>query len=71
MVDVSSKGLRCRAVQEIPDRRGMIVPLTEGTVMYELDGNLKNLINVHWDDGFASLVGPDSIEIIDSAVTWN
>ena len=38
MIDVSLKGMRCRAAQEILDIDGTIDVETEGTIIYELEG---------------------------------
>jgi len=38
MIDVSLKGVRCRAAQEILDIDGTIGAATEGTIVYELEG---------------------------------
>ena len=70
MIDVSLKGVRCRAAQEILDLTGTIVPDTEGTIVYELEGEGGELVNVHWDDGTNSLVSSEEIVIIDDALTW-
>ncbi len=70
MIDVSLKGVRCRAAQEILDISGTISVATEGTIIYELEGEGGQLVNVRWDDGTTSLVSSEEIEIIDDAVTW-
>jgi hypothetical protein len=69
MIDVSLKGIRCRAAQEIFDIDGTIGASTEGTIVYELEGEGGQLINVHWDDGTRSLVSSEEIVITDT-VTW-
>jgi len=42
---------------------------TEGTIIYELEGEGGQLVNVHWDDGTRSLVSSEEIVITD-IVTW-
>jgi hypothetical protein len=69
MIDVSLKGVRCRAAQEILDIEGTIGAATEGTIVYELEGEGGQLVNVRWDDGTRSLVSSEEIVITD-AVTW-
>jgi len=69
MIDVSLKGLRCRAATEILDIDGTIDMATEGTIIYELEGEGGQLVNVHWDDGTRSLVSSEEIVITDT-VTW-
>ena len=69
MIDVTLKGIRCRAATEILDIEGTIGASTEGTIVYELEGEGGQLINVHWDDGTRSLVSSEEIVITD-AVTW-
>jgi hypothetical protein len=69
MIDVSLKGTRCRAAAEILDVDGAISAATEGTIIYELEGEGGQLVNVHWDDGTRSLVSSEEIVITD-AVTW-
>ena len=59
MIDVSLKGVRCRAANEILDIDGTIGAATEGTIVYELEGEGGQLVNVHWDDGTRSLVSSD------------
>jgi hypothetical protein len=63
MIDVSLKGVRCRAANEILDIDGTIGASTEGTIVYELEGEGGQLINVCWDDGTRSLVSSDEIII--------
>jgi len=70
MIDVSLKGVRCRAAQDILDISGTIGYATEGTIVYELDGEGGQLVNVQWDDGNTSLVASEEIVITDGAVTW-
>jgi hypothetical protein len=69
MIDVSLKGIRCRAAAEILDVDGAISEATEGTIIYELEGEGGQLVNVHWDDGTRSLVSSEEIVITDT-VTW-
>ena len=69
MIDVSLKGMRCRAAQEILDIDGTIGESTEGTIVYELEGEGGQLVNVCWDDGTRSLVSSEEIVITDP-VTW-
>jgi hypothetical protein len=70
MIDVSLKGVRCRAASEILDIDGTIGESTEGTIVYELEGEGGQLINVRWDDGTRSLVSSEEI-IITDVVIWN
>jgi hypothetical protein len=70
MIDVSLKGVRCRAAQEILDIRRYGQCLDRGTIIYEeLEGEGGQLVNVHWDDGSRSLVSSEEIVITD-LVTW-
>jgi len=64
------KGVRCRAAGEILDIDGTIGAATEGTIVYELEGEGGQLVNVRWDDGTRSLVSSEEIVITD-VVTWN
>jgi hypothetical protein len=70
MIDVSLKGVRCRAASDILDIDGTIGESTEGTIVYELAGEGGQLVNVRWDDGTRTLVSSDEI-IITDLVTWN
>jgi hypothetical protein len=51
------------------DIEGTIGASTEGTILYELEGEGGQLVNVHWDDGSRSLVSSEEIVITDT-VTW-
>ena len=70
MIDVSLKGVRCQAAQEILDLGGNIGAATEGTIIYELEGEAGQLVNVQWDNGTSSLVSSEEIVITDGAVIW-
>ena len=70
MIDVSLRGVRCRAAQEILDLDGTIGAATEGTIVYELEGEGGQLVHVQWDNGASSLVSSEEIEITDHAVIW-
>ena len=70
MIDVSLKGVCCCVAQEILDLIGTISPDTEGTIVYELEGEGGQLVNVRWDDGTNSLVSSEEIVIVDGAVCW-
>jgi hypothetical protein len=70
MIDVSMKGIRCRAANEILDVDGIVGAATEGTIVYELEGEGGQLVNVCWDDGTRTLVSSEEI-IITDFVTWN
>jgi len=51
------------------DIGGSISAATEGTIVYELEGEGGQLVNVRWDDGTRSLVSSEEIVITD-LVTW-
>lgn len=70
MLDTSSKGMRCRATQEIRSNRGIVTSSTGGTIQYEIKNLGRHLINVHWDNGLRLNVFPNEIEIIDGDFLW-
>ncbi|MGH7824785.1 MAG: hypothetical protein ACREQ7_06375 [Candidatus Binatia bacterium] len=70
MIDVSLRGIRCKAAQEIPDLEGSVGVATEGTIVYELEGDGGQLVNVQWDDGSSSLVSSEEIVITDGGISW-
>lgn len=70
LIDTSLRGIRCKAAQEIIDLAGTIGAATEGTIVYELDGEGGQLVNVQWDDGTTSLVSSEEIVITDGDIVW-
>ena len=70
MIDVSLKGVRCRAAQEILDSDGTVGVATEGTIIYEVEGEGGQLVSVCWDNGVRSLVSSEEIVITDGEVIW-
>jgi hypothetical protein len=70
-VDITSKGLRCRAAQDIPSYEGTIRSFSEGTIVYELVGCNGDLVNVYWDHGVDSLVWADEIVVTDLGIVWH
>jgi hypothetical protein len=70
MIDVSLRGVRCRAAQEILDSDATVGVATEGTIVYELEGEGGQLVSVQWDTGTTCLVSSEEIEITDSSVSW-
>lgn len=65
MIDLSSKGIKCRALRDIPSYQGTVSASTEGIIQYEIENLGRHLINVHWDNGLTMNVFPNEIEIID------
>lgn len=65
MIDLSSKGIKCRAVRDIQSYQGTVCASAEGTIQYEIENLGRPLINVHWDNGLRLNVFPNEIEIID------
>ena len=70
MIDLSSRGMKCRAVRNIQSYQGTISAFTEGTIQYEIENLDRHLINVHWDNGLSMNVFPNEIEIIDGDLLW-
>jgi len=69
MIDLSSEGMKCRAVRDIQGYQGTVSASMEGTIQYEIENLGRHLINVHWDNGLRLNVFPNEIEIIDG-VLW-
>ena len=65
MIDLSSKGIKCRAVRDIQSYQGTVCASAEGTIQYELENLGRHLVNVHWDNGLRLNVLASDIEIID------
>ena len=70
MIDLSSKGLRCRAFREIRTNWGMVTSSTGGTIQYEIENLGRYQILVDWDNGLSLNVSPSEIEIIDGDLSW-
>lgn len=70
MIDLSSKGIRCRAAREIRTNWGMVTSSTGGTIQYEIEKLGRHLILVDWDNGLSLNVSPSEIEIIDGEILW-
>ena len=71
MIDLSSKGLRCRAARELRTNWGRVASFTEGTIEYEIMNLGRKLILVEWDNGLSAYVYPNEIEIIDGGLSWH
>jgi len=71
MIDLSSKGIRCRATREIRTDWGMVTSSTGGTIQYEIENLGRYLILVDWDNGLSLNVSPSEIEIIDGDLSWH
>jgi hypothetical protein len=65
MIDLRTRGLKCRAVRDIRDYQGRVSASAEGTIQYELENLGRHLVNVQWDNGLRLNVLTDDIEIID------
>ena len=70
MIDLSSKGIRCRATREIRTNWGMVTSSTGGTIQYEIENLGRYQILVDWDNGLSLNVSPSEIEIIDGDLSW-
>ena len=71
MIDLSSEGMKCRAVRDIQSYQGMVRASMEGTIQYEIENLGRHLINVHWDNCLRLNVFPNEIEIIDGHLSWH
>jgi len=71
MIDLSSKGIRCRATREIRTDWGMVTSSTGGTIQYEIENLGRYQILVDWDNGLSLNVSPSEIEIIDGDLSWH
>lgn len=70
MIDLSSEGMKCRAVRDIQSYQGTVSASMEGTIQYEIENLGRHLINFHWDNGLRLNVFPNEIEIIDGDLSW-
>ena len=71
MIDLSSKGIRCRATREIRTDWGMVTSSTGGTIQYEIENVGRYRILVDWDNGLSLNVSPSEIEVIDGDLSWH
>lgn len=71
MIDLSLKGIRCRAAREIRTNWGMVTSSTGGTIQYEIENLDRYLMHVDWDNGLSLNVSPSEIEIIDGDLSWH
>ena len=71
MIDLSSKGIRCRATREIRTDWGMVTSSTGGTIQYEIENLGRYQILVDWDNGLSLNVSPSEVEIIDGDLSWH
>ena len=65
MIDRKLAGARCRTVQHITTREGLLRRNTCGTVCYEIDNLDRRLVLVEWDDGMNIPVFPEESEIVE------
>ena len=70
MIDLSSEGMKCRAVRDIQSYQGTVSVSMEETIQYEIENLGRHLINVRWDNGLRLNVFPNEIEIIDGDLLW-
>ena len=71
MIDLSSKGIRCRAAREIRTNWGMVTTSNGGTIQYEIENVGRYLMLVDWDNGLSLNVSPSEIEVIDGDLSWH
>jgi hypothetical protein len=64
MVYRTHAGARCRTVQHINTRDGLLSRDTHGTIRYEMDNLDRRLVFVDWDNGMSVPVFPGEIEIL-------
>ena len=70
MIDLSSEGMKCRAVRDIQSYQGTVSASMEGTIQYEIENLGRHIINVRWDNGLTLNVFHNEIEIIDGDLSW-
>ena len=58
------KGSRCQARVHLRTHAGPIAPMSQGTVVGEIESLGRRLIAVQWDCGFCVYTFPDEIETI-------
>ena len=70
MIDLSTQGMKCRAIRDIQSYQGMVSTFTEGTIQYEIETLGRHLVNVHWDNGLRLNIFPNEIELIAGDLLW-
>ncbi|HWP58413.1 MAG TPA: hypothetical protein VNL14_11025 [Candidatus Acidoferrales bacterium] len=65
MIDYTRSGLRCRAKRTIRSHAAVILPLSQGTIVYETENLGRRLILVQWDAQVSTYVFEEEIEILD------
>lgn len=63
MMDHTYTGVRCRTVQHLSTREGLLPRDTQGTIRYEMNNLGRRLIFIDWDNGMKVLVFAEEIEI--------
>ena len=63
MVDRTHSGQRCRAVQHLTTRDGLLRRDTQGTIQYEMENLDRRLVFVTWDNGMNTPVFAHEIEV--------
>jgi hypothetical protein len=63
MVNQIQKGMRCRTTKMIRTHGGLLARFSEGTIQGLVDNLGRQLISVQWDNGVATYVFANEIEI--------
>jgi hypothetical protein len=70
MVDRTHSGQRCRTVQHLTTRDGLLRRDTQGIIQYEMDNLDRRLVFVIWDNGMHTPVFAHEIEICIAEERW-
>ena len=70
MVDRIHSGQRCRTVQNLTTRDGLLRRDTQGTIQYEMENLDRHLVFVTWDNGMHTPVFAHEIEICMAEERW-
>jgi hypothetical protein len=63
MIDRTHSGHRCRTVQHLTTREGLLQRDTHGTIQYEMENLDRRLVFVTWDNGMHIPVFAHEIEV--------
>lgn len=63
MVDRTRTGKRCRTLQHLTIRDGMLRRDTYGTIRYEMENLDRRLVFVEWENGMSTPVFAHEIEL--------